>query len=94
VDSTPFPADTADDMILNPGLTCDRSASGRHRGQWVAGEVIDLHPKVVRTDVRFLCLLCGLTMSVQVDTFIPRPDAGDGEATYRIVGGYSHADRE
>lgn len=54
-------------LLVYPGRTCNRSADSRHRGQWIPIELADLTPYIVRTGSAFLCKLCGLTMTVQID---------------------------
>jgi hypothetical protein len=86
-----LPTDQRDDLLLNPGLTCPNATGHRHRGRWQPGEVLQMHPNVIRTNVRFLCLLCGLTMDCVVDTFLPDGPGQETEVAYRIVGEYGYA---
>lgn len=60
-----------DDLVLNPGATCPNRRDRQHAGRWVHDELRMPHPNMVRTNVRFLCLSCGLTMQVDISCFLP-----------------------
>ena len=78
-------------ILVRPGATCRISAGGRHRGVWHPGEVVELHPTTTRTTATFLCKLCGLTVSVQIDVFSHTPGDAAALAGWEYPGDNSDA---